>query len=676
MSDGVRVGVDIGGTFTDVVALNDGELVTEKVPSTPASPADAVTDGIAAAADTAAFDPGAVTFLAHGTTVATNAVLEGEWADTAFLTTDGFRDVLEIGRQARPDIYDLDAEKPAPVVPRHRRHEVPERLDERGDVLTPLDTDAVQSIAADLDDVDSVAICFLFAYENPDHERAAATILREELDVPVSTSATVLPEYREYERSVTTALNAALRPVVADYITQLREDLTTTGVTADLTIMGSNGGVMTADTAESRPVETLLSGPAAGVRGAAHLAGQVGISDLVTMDMGGTSCDVSLVTDGDPTISTSVTVGDYPVGVPMVDVHTVGAGGGSIAWLDTGGALRVGPRSAGADPGPVCYGRGGDQPTTTDAQVLLGRIDPDRLLDAPADRDTVESVVRRSIADPLDTSVIDAASGIVSVANANMERALRIVSVERGYDPRDLTLVAYGGAGPLHAPALAAAMDMPRVLVPPSAGVLSALGLLVSDVATDVASSMVRPWTDLDPDHVATAFTDLERQATETLADADIPRDRRTLERRLDLRYAGQSFDLTVPAPDDIDAAALATIADRFHDRYADRYGHAAPDEPLELVTVRVHARGHVPTPSLSHSTATGDPADAIHTTRPVRFEATTRETPVYDRSRLPIDSTIDGPAVVEGAQSTALVHPGQTATVDDHANLQVVIDP
>jgi len=674
MSEDVRVGVDIGGTFTDVVAIRDGDLVTEKVPSTPDSPADAVVDGITAAT-AAGFDVADVTFLAHGTTVATNAVLEGDWADTAVLTTQGFRDVLEIGRQARPDLYDLDAEKPPPVVPRHRRYAVPERLDERGTVLDPLDTDAVRDIAADLEAVDSVAVCFLFAYENPDHERTAAAILRDELDVPVSTSAAVLPEYREYERSVTTALNAALRPVVADYLAQLRTDLDAAGVAADLTIMGSNGGVMTADAAQTRPVQTLLSGPAAGVRGAVHVADAADVTDFVTMDMGGTSCDVSLVTDGDPAIATDVTVGDYPVGVPMVDVHTVGAGGGSVAWLDAGGALRVGPRSAGADPGPVCYGRGGDRPTTTDAQVLLGRIDPTQFLGEPADRDAVEAAVRSTIADPLETSVTDAAAGIVSVANANMERALRVVSVERGHDPRDLTLVAYGGAGPLHAPALAAALDMPRVLVPPSAGVLSALGLLVSDVTADVSTSMVRPWPDLDPGQVRAAVADLEATATQAVADADIPPERRSLDRRLDLRYAGQSFELSVAAPDTIDADALTAIADRFHDRYADRYGHAAPEEPLELVTVRVRARGHVDTPTVSHTAPSTDPADAVRTTRPVRFGDTTHDTRVYDRARLPVDQAIEGPAVVEGAQSTALLHPDHHGRVDAAGNLHVVID-
>lgn len=676
MSDGVRVAVDIGGTFTDVVAVDDGNLVTEKVPSTPDAPADAVTTGVTAVGADAGFDPGDVSFLAHGTTVATNAVLERDWASAGLLTTAGFRDVLEIGRQTRPDIYDFDAEKPDPVIPRHRRLEVEERVDERGNVIDPLDEEEVRDTADAFGDVDSVAVCLLFAYEHPDHERRAGEILREELDVPVSVSSTVLPEIREYERSLTTALNAALQPVVTDYLEALRGDLDAVGVVADLTIMGSSGGILTADTAGERPVATLLSGPAAGVQGAAHVADTAGISEVVTMDMGGTSCDVSLVTDGEPSVTTEGHVGDYPVAVEMVDVHTVGAGGGSVAWLDAGDALRVGPRSAGAAPGPVCYGRGGDRPTTTDAQVVLGRIDPTNLLASPAPRDRVGAVIDRDIGDEMGASVPEAAAGIVSVADANMERALRVVSVERGHDPRSLSLVAYGGAGPLHAASMAAALDMPRVLVPPSAGVLSALGLLVSDVAADESMSMVRSWSAVDATTIDDAFDSLQEQAATRLADAGVGPGDQSYEYVVDVRYAGQSFDLPVTVEPPIDEATLDAVPDRFHDRHADRYGHAATDEPIELVTLRVRGRGDVPTPRIDPAQRPESVTAAVRETRPVYFDDGFLDTRVYDRTRLPVSATVDGPAVVESPQSTALVHPDQAATVDDTGNLIIDIDP
>ncbi|KPN30355.1 N-methylhydantoinase A/acetone carboxylase, beta subunit [Halolamina pelagica] len=469
-TDETRVGVDIGGTFTDVVAVRDGEVTVTKTPSTPDEPERGVMNGLDESESAAGYTPETVDFFSHGTTVATNAVLEGTWADTALVTTEGFRDALEIGRQDRPDIYDFDAEKAEPVVPRDRRFTVPERLDERGSVLRELDEDAVRAVAAAIDDtgVSAVAVCLLFAFENPAHEHRVTEILREELpDVSVSQSSTVLPEIREYERSVTTSLNAALKPVMSDYVGELEREVRGRGVDAAVKIMQSNGGLIDAGAARERPVNTLLSGPAAGVQGATHVAARAGYADLITMDMGGTSCDVSLVQDGEPVVSTDVAVGDYTVGVPMIDVHTVGSGGGSVAWVDAGGALRVGPRSAGADPGPICYGRGGERPTTTDAHLLLGRIDPEGFL--PEDRDVGVADVRaafEALGDELGMGPEETAQGVLDVANANMARALRVVSVERGHDPREFALVAFGGAGPLHAPTLAAELDVPTVLVP------------------------------------------------------------------------------------------------------------------------------------------------------------------------------------------------------------------
>jgi N-methylhydantoinase A len=675
-----RVGVDIGGTFTDLVMVRDGRVDVTKTPSTPAAPERGVVDGLRRLREAKNLRFDAVDFLAHGTTVATNAVLEGEWADTALVTTEGFRDALEVGRQARPDIYDFQAEKPAPVVERDRRYEVPERLDERGEVLEPLEEAAVRDLADELDDVDSVAVSLLFSFEDDSHERRVRELLRGAgVDARFSLSSETLPEIREYERTLTTALNAALKPVMDQYIGTLAAEVEERGIDAELKIMQSNGGIITAAAARDRPVNTLLSGPAAGVQGATYVAGLAGFEDVITMDMGGTSCDVSLVESGDPLVSTDVEVGDYPVNVPMIDVHTVGAGGGSIAWLDEGGALRVGPESAGADPGPVCYGRGGERPTITDAQLLLGRLDPAAFLsaDLEADRDDVAAAVERHLADPLGVTVREAAQGVLDVANANMERALRVVSVERGYDPREFGLVAFGGAGPLHATRLASALEIPRVVVPRTAGVLSALGLLISDILYDYSTSRVRRWADVDPADLRSTFGAFVEEGRERLTEEDLPADRRAFERSLDLRYEGQSFELPVSVPEgDIDAETMETVAERFHGRHRQRYGHAYEDEPVELVTIRLRARGVVATPDLRTGRTDGSLADAVKSTREVIFDGVAHDTPVYDRAALPTEVAFGGPAIVEGAESTVVVRPDQTARVDDYGSIVVEVDP
>ena len=687
-----RVGVDVGGTFTDLVTVGDDRVRVDKVPSTPDAPETGVLDGLAGLS----VDTERIGFLGHGTTVATNAVLEGTWADTALVTTAGFRDAVEIGRQTRPDIYDFRASKPEPVVPRDRRHEVPERIDERGSVLEALDESAVRALAQDLAaaETDAVAVAFLFAFENPSHERRVRELLREEgVTAAVSLSSDVLPEIREYERSVTTALNAGLVPVVDDYVAAVADGIDRLGVAAPLRLMGSDGGLVTAATARERPVETLLSGPAAGVRGAAHVAGEAGsppggtattestrgYDDLLTMDVGGTSCDVSLVRDGEPLVSTETSVGDYPVAVPSVDVHTVGAGGGSVARVDDGGALRVGPDSAGADPGPVCYGRGGTEPTVTDAHFLLGRIDPGAFLgdDVAADREAVRAAFE-PLAEELGRSVRGVAEGVLAVADAETERALRVVSVERGHDPRELALVAYGGAGPLHATAVADRLDVPTVIVPRAAGVLSALGLLVADVTTDRSASMVRPLTAVDADRLRETFARLESEGRDRLAGAERATEDVRIERSLDLRYEGQSFELQVPAPDPAETAPAAfreTVRERFHERHRRRYGHAEAGEPGELVTVRRRARGVVEPPTLSPGDRAATVGDAVRGSRSVVFDGTDRETTVYDRGRLPVGGEFDGPAVVAGGESTLVVHPGQTARVDDRGNLVVAVD-
>jgi N-methylhydantoinase A len=668
-----RVGIDVGGTFTDVVAVTDGRVRVHKVASTPDAPEQGVVDGLSEAAD-AGLSLQAVDALAHGTTVATNAVLERDWADTALLTTEGFRDVLEIGRQDRPDLYDLHGEKPDPVVPRDRRHEVPGRLDERGVELVPLDEETVRDLAPDID-ADSVAVALLFAFEDDGHERRVREALRDGgYEGTISLSSEILPEIREYERTLATALNAALRPVMDRYLGRLDGQVREAGVGADLRVMASNSGLMDAETAREVPVRTLLSGPAAGVRGAAHVAARHGHDDVLTMDMGGTSCDVSLVRDGKPLVSTDVAVGEYPVATPMVDVHTVGSGGGSIARVDEGGALRVGPESAGADPGPVCYGRGGDEPTVTDAAFALGRIDPAAFLgDIGGAGAAAREAIERVVGEPLDAGVREAAAGVLSVAEADTARALRVVSVERGHDPRDLALVAFGGAGPLIASAVASELSVPEVVVPRAAGVLSALGLLVSDLTYDESVSRVRPWREVDAAELESLFADLESRGRERLADH--PEDRRRMERAFDLRYRGQTYDLTVEAPAALDGDALDTVTERFHEAHRQRYGHASPDEPLELVTVRLRARGVVDPPELDPPRTEGSVADAVREKRPVTFDGRTLEVRVYDRSRLPTGGRVEGAAVVEGSESTLVVRPPDRVRVADDGSLVVEVD-
>jgi N-methylhydantoinase A len=543
---------------------------------------------------------------------------------------------------------------------------VPERLDARGEPLADLDPADARTAAREVaaTGADSVAVCLLFAFEDDAHERAVAGAIREETDAAVSVSSDVLPEIREYERTVATALNAALKPTMDRYVGRLVEGVEDA---AEPVVMGSNGGLMAAADARERPVETLLSGPAAGVRGAAHVAERAGFTDLITMDMGGTSCDVSLVEGGEAATTTEAAVGGYPVGVPAVDIHTVGAGGGSVAAVDAGGALRVGPESAGADPGPVCYGRGGERPTTTDAHAVLGRIDPGRFLADPAPLERVRAAFE-PLAERIGVTVEEAAEGVLDVANASTERALRVVSVERGRDPRGYTLVAFGGAGPLHAPALARSLAVPRVLVPRAAGVLSALGLLAADLRYDRSRSRVRPWGEVTAAGLDEVFGTLRERAEPRLADAGVPPERRRFERALDLRYVGQSFELTVPA-EPVDG-----VVDRFHAAHERRYGHADPGEPVELVTVRLRARGVVEPPELDPAPADGSVADAAVETRRARFDGEDRETTVYDRERLPAGGTFAGPAVVAGPASTLAVPPGDRVEVDDVGNLVVEV--
>ncbi|MCL6642426.1 MAG: hydantoinase/oxoprolinase family protein, partial [Candidatus Bipolaricaulota bacterium] len=502
----MRIGIDIGGTFTDIVAFDPrtGQLDSLKISSTPTQLEEGVIAGLREILARLQVSAAQVTQLVHGTTVATNAIVEGRWAKTALITTEGFRDILEIGRQNRPELYNFFTERPKPIVGRELRFEVPERLDYQGRVIKPLDEERVKHIALELAGVESVAVVFLFSYLNPAHEKRVKELLRAHLEIPVLLSCEVLPEFREYERTSTTVMSAALVPIVSRYLHKLDEATQRLGIRREWRIMQSNAGIVSSTLAQVNPITLVLSGPAGGVEGARFIGELAGFKNLITMDMGGTSCDISLILDGKPLIRTEGEIAKRPLRLPMLDIHTIGAGGGSIAWLDSGGALRVGPRSAGAEPGPACYGRGGTEPTVTDAQLVLGRLDPDSPLgDIPQLHvHRAQAAIEEKIARPLKMSLEEAAWGILEVADANMERAIRVITVERGHDPRDFALLAFGGAGPLHAGCLAKRLGIQAVIVPASAGVLSALGLLTADLVHHFVQTVLKQAEELDLAHV------------------------------------------------------------------------------------------------------------------------------------------------------------------------------
>lgn len=662
------VGVDVGGTFTDFVVVTDDGLAVHKQPTTRPQH-EAVVTGLDA------MEAGAEAPVVHGTTTATNALLERRGARTALVTTEGFADVLAIGRQNRPDLYDLQPSRPAPLVPDDRRHEVPERLNEAGEVLTPLDEDAVRRVAATIagQDVDSVAVVLLFSYQNADHEQRTAEILRDELppEVSITLSSALLPEYREYERTATTVVNAYVRPQVARYLDRLDEALGTRSVR----VMQSNGGTIGLDTAADEAARLALSGPAGGVVGALGVTRRALDTDdpqIMTLDMGGTSADVALCDGGVPR-TTEHTIADLPLRLPSTDIHTVGAGGGSIAHIDAGGSLRVGPESAGAEPGPVCYGRGGTEPTVTDAHLVLGRLAPEHVLGGDDTLDMAPDAARDAVGKlghQIDRSPEETALGVLRVANATMERALRRVSVERGHDPRDYTLVPFGGAGPLHAVELAEALGMRRVLVPPTPGVLSALGLLMADVVYDTARAVLTRAEALvdDPSPLTAAREDAAADVRSVLGDHGTP----ALALELDLRYEGQSYELSVPLDAPITGEAVQSAVQAFHERHRDRYGHASPEEPVEVVALRVRGRVAVPPPELPREPETDLPiAGAQLGTRPVWFDADgPTDTPAYDRTALHHGHAFDGPAILHQYDTTIVVPPGWHARIDARQNV------
>lgn len=650
-----RLGVDVGGTFTDLALVEDGRLVTTKVLSTPADQS----AGVLAAWQAAATDPASISAFAHGMTVATNALLERRGARTALVTTHGFRDVIEIGRQNRPSLYDLTADRPPSLVPRELRFTVRERMGPDGPVV-PLDQDSLAEVLTALaeTDVESVAVCLLFAFAHPEHEQRVGAAIRDALpELHVSLSSEVLPEFREFERFSTTTADAYLAPRLDGYLRSLRTRSEAAGLPEPL-VMQSSGGVVRAGSPGGTAAAFVLSGPAGGVVGAAHVAGLSGYQNVLTFDMGGTSTDVALIEDGQARTTTESVLAGVPLRLPMVDVHTVSAGGGSIAWADAGGALRVGPHSAGADPGPACYDRGGQEPTVTDANLFLGYLPDDARLGDDAEAvvlrraraaDAIERLAAQLELDPLDT-----AQGILQVADAQMVQALRVVSVERGIDPRQSSLVAFGGAGGLHSCSLAEALGISTVLVPRTAGVLSALGLAMSGLRRDLVRPVRSPVDALDAAVVTEAVESMTEEAAADLSDPET-----TV--LADVRYQGQSFELTVPA------MPLDGLAERFHAEHLRRYGYQMADQAAEVLAIRLVASVEVPRPTLTESAHSGDPVTGR---RDIVLDGESHSVPVLSRDLMGAGATLKGPAVVEFPDATALVRHGWRGRVDDVGTL------
>ncbi len=665
------VGIDVGGTFTDIAVLKDGKLTVHKLPSTPQNPSLGIVQGVSEVG----IDSGDADFV-HGSTVATNALLEGKGARTALVTTMGFEDVLEIGRQSRAELYNLEQDRTPTLAPWELRFGLAERIDYTGQILEDLQLDAIEALMALISnsEAEAVAVSFLFSFLNPVHEDMVNAALQKLEPRPfISLSSQVLPEFREFERTSTVVVNAYVGQVMSRYLGELEQELG-----EGLRIMQSSGGSITARLAADQPVRTILSGPAGGVVGAFHVAAQAGYHDIITLDMGGTSTDVSLC-PGRIKETGSSNVGGHPISVPMIEIHTVGAGGGSIARVDAGGALTVGPQSAGADPGPACYGRG-DQLTVSDANLLLGRLRADRFLGGRLTLDLPRAQgLMESLAAGLGLGEQQAALGILRVVNANMERAIRAISLERGYDPRTFTLVPFGGAGPVHGCDLAQELGIPRVLIPARPGILSALGVAIADVVKDYSRTVMLRGADLERRRLEEEFHGMEGLARTELEREGLPAERMTARRFLDVRYVGQSFELTVDYPTSrgsrsTDGLARA-ISDSFYRAHLQRFGYADRGEPVEIVNLRLKLDLYVEKPDLQLEPSAGSGLAQAEVERVnVVFREGELETPLYDRDLLSTGDRIVGPALVVQLDTTTVVPPGWEGDADAYGNLLLTI--
>jgi len=675
-----RIGVDVGGSFTDFVLIDmqKAEFRFFKVSSTPHDPSVAIAEGVKEMLRIFEADPSQVGFFGHGTTVATNMIIERRGVPTGLLTTRGFRDVLAIGRQTRPALFDYSVVKPPSLVERYRRVEVDERMNAKGEALEAIDleqtADAVKALRET--GVESVAISFLHSYRNPEHEKRAKEIVQNLMPgVYVSISSDVLPEFREYERTSTTVLNAYVGPPMKNYLERLEGRVREVGIPVEPLTVHSNGGLLSLKSVEELPVLTCLSGPAAGVTGAAAVGTAAGFTDLITFDVGGTSTDVSLIEKGRPKFTPNRLVAGYPAKVPMIDIHVIGAGGGSIAHVDDARGLKVGPRSAGASPGPVAYGKGGIEPTLTDANIYLRRLNPVALLEGrmPIDREQAHAAIKARIADPLGISVDEAAYGMVQIATANMSRAIRAISTEHGHDLAQFTLMAFGGAGPLHASEVARECGLPRVLVPIEPGTMCARGALVSNVSRDFVRTQLAIADKATWDAVCETAEKLQLEGKRWLEGEKIEPENRRFALSLDARYVGQNHDIPVDLAE-INPNGLEEFVDLFHKAHLNQYGYAIDDVDVEIVNCRLKAIGVVPNAALTAPIKSGSLSSALLGSRSVYFGPAEGwlDTKVYKRSLLPVGEVLPGPVIIEEMSSTTVVHPGQKAQLDKFGNIVV----
>lgn len=679
------IGVDVGGTFTDLtfVDVQKQTIAIHKLSSTPHDPSVAIISGIKEILEQQDATAEAVDYLAHGTTVATNALIERKGARTGLLVTEGFRDLLEIGDQTRPSLYNIQLAKPEVFVPGERRLEVRERLYADGSVRIPLDETSLETAidALRAEAVESVAICFLFSYVNPEHEERVRQAVEKALpDVYVTNSHAIVPEFREYPRLSTTVLNAYLGPTMQRYLKHFADAVGEMGLQQEPYVTQSNGGILSVGECVRAPIRTAVSGPSAGVVGALFTGKAAGFDSLITLDLGGTSADISLIDRGEPLRSMERKVEGFPARIPMMDIATIGAGGGSIAWVDAGGALKVGPRSAGAEPGPACYGRGGELPTVTDANAVLGRINPERILGGrlPLDLASGQRAIETHVGNQTGLNLIDAANGIIRVVNANMVRAIRRVTVERGYDPQDFALMTFGGAGPLHAVAVAHELGVKRVIVPASPGTLCSLGLLVTDIKNDyVRSKVLEPNTDTLP-VIIQYFQSMIGEAQATLDRESIPDAQRQLAVRIEVRYRRQNYEIAVPVSlEELSEAGLGTIIERFHSAHERSYGYARRTAPLEFVNYRLTATGTLPKAPLPQISKRGAEVLSPVNIRPVFFEsiAAYQDCPVYQRDDLYAGDRLTGPAVIEQLDATTFIPLGVSWAVDAYRNIIIELD-
>jgi N-methylhydantoinase A len=669
------VAVDVGGTFTDICVLrrDTGELRVGKVPST-ANPIEGVMAGVSAAG----IDLSEVALFSHGTTVATNALITRNYPAAAMVTTKGFRDVIEIRRGTKEDLWDAYKDVPPPPIRRRHRFEVAERIDYAGNVLEPLDEEGAREVARLLKrhGVEAVAVCFINSYANPANEQRMREILEEELDgTLITTSSDVLPEIFEHERFSTTIANAVLQPLVGRYVRDLEGELRSGGYEGDLVILHSGGGVMTPETADRWAVRLAASGIAAGAIASRHIGQLCGFENTIGFDMGGTSTDISLVYEGEArtTNEWSVQYG-YPIRFPSIEVLTIGAGGGSLAWIDDAGSLRNGPQSAGADPGPACYGQGGTEPTNTDANLVLGRLGTELIAGAMTlDRRKAEEALRTRLSEPLGLGLTEAAEAVVAVANANMADAIRLISVRRGYDPREFALVCFGGAGPLHGAALARELAIPTVLVPPNPGTTSALGCLLVDIRHDFFTLLLGMVDDIDPAEVEREFAQLEEQAMERMLAEGLASEKVELQRTIDMRYTGQWRSIAVPV--DGEVTSLEDLARTFEDEHDREHSYRREGSPIEVYRLNLRAVGSTQKVELARHEREGSMPDPIGR-RQVHFGGgDALESPVYRRADVPAGASFEGPAVLEQLDSTVLVPPGCRVEVDEWLNVRMTIE-